>query len=362
MHPLRRACCALVAAALTATLAGAEAVQSAASLEPRAFRMGFTGFVYAVTAEAMGETTDFCRRHGDLIAHHLEGAAWAEMHAGQPLPAELLKKWSEHRVRKPEGGKVFLALSPGRGELKTAEKCVPLPPELKAVTYDDPAAVAAYTAYCERAIEYFQPDWLVIGIEMNELIRNKPAAWKAYLRLHEQTYHALKKKHPTLPIAASCSLHNLFKGGDAMFAEWQKLDAWNDFVAVSYYPFLAPSRTEPIDWLLAHLGTNPKPIAFVETNDSAENLPMPQAKVTIPGSPEKQLEYYQYLFTRAQERRFEFIVSFIHRDYDALWETIKAGAPELFKAWRDCGFVDENGKPRPALALWDEWLARPLRR
>src|SRR6185503_12517743 len=105
-----------------------------------------------------------------------------------------------------------------------------------------------------------------------------------------------------------------------------------------------------------------KPIAFVETNDSAEQLPLPQAKVTIPGSPENQLEYYRFLFATAQDRRFEFIVSFIHRDYDSLWETIKSSAPELFKAWRDCGFIDENGKARPALALWDEWLARPWKR
>lgn len=349
-------------ASRTATLSAAENAKPMPTPETRAFRMGFTGFVPAVTAEAMSETTDFCRRHGDLIAHHIEGAAWAEMHGGKPLPAEMLKKWSEHRVRKPESGKVYLALSPGRGELKIAEKCAPLPDALKFKSYDDSTVAAAYLDYCERAIEYFQPDWLVIGIEMNEIIRSNPAAWSAYVRLHEQTYRALKIKHPKLPIAASCSLHNLFKGGDAMFAEWQRLDAWNDFVAVSYYPFLAPSRTEPVDWLLAQLGANPKPIAFVETNDSAEELPMPQAKVTIPGSPEKQLEYYRFLFAHAQERRFEFIVSFIHRDYDALWETIKASAPEIFKAWRDCGFVDENGKARPALALWDEWLARPWRR
>jgi hypothetical protein len=61
-------------------------------------------------------TKDFCRKHGDLIAHHLEGAAWTEMHAGEALPAALLKKWSEHRDRKPDDGKVYLALSPRRGE------------------------------------------------------------------------------------------------------------------------------------------------------------------------------------------------------------------------------------------------------
>ena len=140
---------AFLAGALIAVFASTLPAADNVKPEPRHFRMGFTGFVHAMTADAMTETTDFCRRHGDLIAHHIEGAAWAEMHAGQPLPEEMLKKWAEKRVRKPDGGKVYLALSPGRGELKVAEKCAPLPDAWKFKTYDDPAAAAAYLAYCE---------------------------------------------------------------------------------------------------------------------------------------------------------------------------------------------------------------------
>lgn len=337
---------------------------SATAADPatRPFRMGFTGFVPAMTLEGFTSTKDFCRKHGDLIAHHLEGAAWTEMHAGQPIPADLLKKWKDHRGRTPDGGKVYLALSPGRGELKIADKCAPLARELKSKGYDDPAVIAAYLAYCEKAIDYFKPDWLVIGIEMNEVMTSNRTAWKGYLRLHEETWKALKKKHPKLLIAASCSLHNFHKGGDAGFAEWQKLDAWNDFVAVSYYPFLCADRTKPIDWLLEKVAPGKKPVSFVETNDAAEVLPMPQAKVTIQGTPEKQRDYYEHLFRLAERHRFEFIVSFIHQDYDSLWEAIKSTAPELFMAWRDCGFLDESGKPRPALTVWDAWFAKPWKR
>jgi hypothetical protein len=58
----------------------------------------------------------------------------------------------------------------------------------------------------------------------------------------------------------------------------------------------------------------------------------------------------------AQERRFWFVVYFIHRDYDLLWEKIKAVSPELFMAWRDCGLVDEAGKPRPAYQVWRRYF------
>jgi len=101
-----------LAAALLSVRSPAETPPVEAAKSTRPFRMGFTGFVPALTAEAFVGTRDFCRKHGDLIAHHLEGAAWTEMHAGEPLPAALLKKWNEHRERKPDEGKVYLALSP----------------------------------------------------------------------------------------------------------------------------------------------------------------------------------------------------------------------------------------------------------
>jgi|GEM_PF-6505553 len=37
---------------------------------------------------------------------------------------------------------------------------------------------------------------------------------------------------------------------------------------------------------------------------------------------------------------------------------IKKDAPELFMAWRDCGLIDEKGRERSALKVWNQWLAR----
>jgi hypothetical protein len=65
-------------------------------------------------------------------------------------------------------------------------------------------------------------------------------------------------------------------------------------------------------------------------NLGAKNCVVEKVRVTNTGAP-----YYE-----------SGTVAFIHRDYDPLWETIKNSAPELFKAWRDCGFLDESGKPR----------------
>lgn len=103
-----------------------------------------------------------------------------------------------------------------------------------------------------------------------------------------------------------------------------------------------------------------KPYAVVETNDAAERPPLPRAKVVIEGTQEKQAAYYRRLLDVARQHEFAFVISFIHQDYDALWEKIKATAPELFMAWRDCGLLDENGKARPAREVWADYFKQPL--
>ncbi len=80
------------------------------------------------------------------------------------------------------------------------------------------------------------------------------------------------------------------------------------------------------------------------------------AKMVIEGTPAKQEAYYRTLLELAQKREFAFVVSFVHQDYDALWERIKATSPELFVAWKDCGLLDEKGMARPAYRVWKEYF------
>ena len=58
----------------------------------------------------------------------------------------------------------------------------------------------------------------------------------------------------------------------------------------------------------------------------------------------------------AESRDFVFIINFVLRDYDALWE--KIGRTDLAAVWRDTGLYDENGLSRPALQAWQTALTR----
>jgi uncharacterized protein (TIGR03067 family) len=330
----------------------------------RAFRMGFTGFVYDITPAAVADSRKFVRENGDLLAHHIEGVPWAEAVSGKPFPRAVLDEWEGKRAATPPRGKVYLAVSPGRGDLKVADKAGPLPGELAGKAYDDPAVMTAYLNYCRRAVAFFKPDYLAIGIEVNEIHDRGAKAWQAYVTLHRHVYAGLKKDHPGMPVFASWTLHNMFKTRGAMLEGWKALMPHNDLVAVSYYPFFVPDRDRlaALDWMTGEFDGFKKPYAVVETNDAAERLPLPSVKVVIEGTPAKQEAYYRTLLGLAHKRDFAFVVSFVHQDYDALWGRIKASSPELFVAWKDCGLLDEKGKARPAYRVWKDYFDLPLRK
>src|SRR5262245_38311391 len=120
-----------VSVATNLQMLAAEPVTTSA-VRTRPFRMGFTAFPHDVTAEALNQTRQFVRTNADLIAHHIEGVPWAEALRDEPFPKELMADRETKRSMVPSGAKVYLAISPGRGELKLAEKgTTPLPPELQ---------------------------------------------------------------------------------------------------------------------------------------------------------------------------------------------------------------------------------------
>jgi hypothetical protein len=352
--------CCLILGGTRSTSRAQDASPETAKPAARPFRMGFTAFPHDVTSDAISQVRRFVGTNADLIAHHIEGVPWAEALRNEPFPAELMRDRETKRSMTPPGAMVYLAVSPGRGELKLAEKGVTLlPPELKSKSYDDPLVQKAFLYYCRRSIEFFKPDYLAIGIEVNEIYSTSKEKCLAYADLHRHVYQALKKENPNLPIFASYTLHSLIKARVEVLKSCQDLMAFNDLVAVSYYPFLADEKPErAFEWLFSNFDGFDKPYAMVETNEAAERLEFPKSGIIIDGSPGKQENYLRTLLGLAEKRRFKFVVLFIHQDYDPLWETIKSTAPELFMAWRDCGLIDELGRPRPAYGVWRQYLTR----
>ena len=333
----------------------------------RHFRMGFTGFPHDISMDAVLDARRFSRENADILAHHIEGVPWAEALHEEPFSKELVEEWSGKKEATPDGGKIYLAVSPGRGDLKVADKGLPLPEELQGKPYDHPLVKKAFLNYCRRAIDFFEPDYLGIGIEVNEIYQASPEKWRAYARLHRYVYGELKKRHAGLPIFASFTLHGMLNARgvarERMVAAFDEIEPQNDLVAVSFYPFVAGGTTKigaALKWMTDHFDRYEKPYAVAETGEAADRLTFPSTGQVVDGTPEKQTAYYRELLATARTGHFEFVISFLHRDYDAMWEKIKSGVPEFFMAWRDCGLVDEAGKPRPAYQVWKRYFDMPL--
>ncbi len=351
----------------------------APTAENRTFRMGFTPFVYDMTLEAVAATDKFIGENGDVVAQHMESVPWTEALSGAPFHPEIMKDWERRKKMARPGITIYAAVSPldmGRAKIaayRGEKEGMPLPLQFEGKELDDDLVKRAYLAYCRRVVEYFEPEFLGIGIEVNELFHNSPGKWPSYVALHKYVYEALKKDNPKLAVFASFTLHNMVNPGwkdRAEMAEaFKSLMPFNDLVGFSFYPFMCgisdPDKLdEPLAWLTSNFDTFGKPYAVAETGEATENIVLEFGgqEVTIYGSLELQRLYYEKLLKLAQDRKFKFVVSFLHRDYDALWEKIKAVSPSFFIAWRDCGLLDEKGQTRPAYDVWRRYLEMPLAR
>ena len=340
----------------------------------RAFYMGFTPFPSDITKEAHDDMAQFLKQNADIVAQHMESVPWTEALNGDPLPQGLMNAWNDRKNLTPPGAKVYLALNPGRNELAdywNKSEHDPLPEQFKGKTFSDPIVKKAYLNYCNRAIAFFHPDFMAIGIEVNELVFNAPQKFPAYAELHEYVYKELKKEHPTLPIFASVTLHGFLDtrrpqaDRDRSLEAIKKLMPFNDLVGISFYPFfgnLSDQVDASFNFLTEQFDEFKKPYAIAETGEAAEDLTlqMDGKPWHIHGTPAKQLDYYQKLFSLARRRPMKFIITFAYKDYDALWKKIASGTDPTFQAWQDTGLVDEKGARRPAYQLWKEFYDMPV--
>jgi hypothetical protein len=340
----------------------------------RTFYMGFTPFPADISLPALQEMQEFLPANSDIIAQHLEGVPWTEALNGQPFSEHLMNDWKGRIHYLPEGTKVYLAVSPldgGRADVAdyhgTTEH-MPLPPEFKGKAFDDPIVRKAYLSYCQRAADFFKPDYMAIGIEVNELFHHSPGKWEAYTRLNHYVYQELKKKYPNMLVFTTFTVHSMLNpqwtDREAMLAAYKGMMDSEDIIAISYYPFLDNPRVDANDafkWLFSNFDQYAKPYAVGETGESAQpiSLNVNGMDVHIEGSPSLQLDYYQALLAAAQKKHFKFVITFLHQDYDALWEKIKASSPAFFVAWRNCGLVDAKGNRRPAYDLWKKYFQMP---
>ncbi|HOT45821.1 MAG TPA: hypothetical protein PLC28_13115 [Spirochaetota bacterium] len=231
----------------------------------------------------------------------------------------------------------------------------------------------AYLNYCRSVINYFNPDYIAIGVEVNLVKHLIPAQWAAYVELQSETYATLESEYPALPKFVTLTGIDLVEGYSSanhtdQMAALADITPFTDYYAISLHPFFAeqPGAAIPADMFAkifsSTLNTDAKPVCITETSFPAQRLTMTayDPDITLAGTAAKQKEYFTLLLDEAHRLNLVFVVNFLVRDYDTLWRTTLGAPEDINKAWRDTEFYDEFGFRRPVLGLWEAYLALPV--
>jgi exo-beta-1,3-glucanase (GH17 family) len=189
------------------------------------------------------------------------------------------------------------------------------------------------------------------------------------MTLHRAVYTTLKASHPDLPLVVSVTGIDLLEGytdanhEDQMRALADLVD-YTDILGLSVYPYMTAYMTNVLPEAMFDdlAALTDKPLAITETGYPAQSFGINAEeglRLEFDSDTTKQERYIQLLLNEAQQHEFRFIINFVLRDYDALWRQIGANE-DLTIAWRDTGLYDEDGGERPALAVWREWLEKPV--
>jgi hypothetical protein len=310
-----------------------------------------------------------------MMAYHFdEGVPWPEAYDNKPYHENVEKELKHRKDMLRKGGKVYVATTPinferkGLADYWEKKEQIDRPGKWADMELDDPKIIQAYTNYCIKLIETFDPAYFVYGVEVNLLAANDPKAYKKFQTLASKVYPALKKRYPKLPIALSFYLH-----GPDRFEQSRDhikpLLPYTDLFAISTYPYMAYEADGyevddiPDDWLMQTKRLAPgKPFAIAENGYLAEDMKVLTKKMK--SSEADQKRYVERMLREAAELDAEFVVWFVVADYDKLWGVLKWAVlfNPLMRAWKDTGLYDGDLKPRPALEVWDEWLAKPVKR
>lgn len=337
----------------------------------RNYYLGFTPFPYDVSAEAQEYVYTKISTDADIILHHFDdGIPWEESLYDQDYHTNITVDWQYRISKTPLTHKKVVAVTPinfernGLALYKNAHGDQPLPTPWLFYNFNNPNVKTAYLNYCKRIIQNFNPDYIIIGIEVNLLINADETMnkWNAYLDLHKYVYSELKKIYPRLPIMVSLSGMDLINdyttaNNTLQLVGFNNILPYTDYFAISLYPFLSKYFAEsiPTDLFKLLFAMSSKPICITETGYPAQTFSIQGGSIVFNGSPEKQKNYIEQMFDACDNNDVRFIVNFVLRDYDELWEDF--GSPDdITKVWRDTGLYDENGNVRPSYEVWKNKL------
>lgn len=347
-------------------MGGVIAANEEATPRTRPFLMGFTRWPADLTLEGFLTSQNFAHEHGDIVSvMFIGGIPWPEALDNKPFSQDVRNNFA---YQPPAGKKIFLSISPLNKDRKDlapywGEKDnQPLPTPWSSYALNSPEVKRAYINFVLQAVKAMNPAYLAIGIENNVLLSHSAEKWAQLKELHRETYAAVKQQYPTLPVCFTTEVLHYKKlssdaKGSAQEAEVADLMQHSDLFAMSVYPHMSYDVPRPVPTDFFDFARQfHKPIAVSESGDTSRDVELKTFGLTLRGSEANQQQFVQLLLKTATRDKYRFVVLFATTDFDRLCDKLPKPIDDLARIWAYTGLQTAERKPKPALAVWDEYL------
>jgi hypothetical protein len=328
--------------------------------------MGFELWPADLSDEGLRVAQDFAYAHGDIVSVVLIGGVpWAEALDGKPFSKNVQDSLS---YRPPSGKKVFLSISPlDRDRRHLApywgdKENLPLPKPWDKEPLNSPRVKKAYLNFLLRAVQAMRPDYLAIGVESNVLLTREPNKWRQFKELYRESYRALKKSHPTLPIFFTTEVLHYKKltkeaKGTDQEREVTELMKQSDLFAMSVYPHMSADVPRPVPANFLDFATRFKrPVVVAESGMSAQDVELRSYATRLRGSEGDQYQFTELMLKTAARDYYDFVINFASTDFERLVARLQPPLDDLARIWAYTGMQTSDKRPKSASAVWDGFL------
>ena len=345
-------------------------VPTVAGPPTRSFYMGFTLWPADLSDEGQRTAQEFAYAHGDIVAVGLIGGIpWPEALDGKPFSKNVQDSLN---YRPPAGKKLFLSISPLDKDRRVLapywddKENLPLPKPWDKEPLNSPRVKKAYVNFVLRTVQSMKPDYLAIAVEANVLLTREPNKWRQFKELYRDSYRAVKKAYPTLPVFFTTEvLHykRLTKEAQGTNQEREVADLMkqSDLFAMSIYPHMSTELPRPIPANFFDFATRlKKPVAVAESGMTSRNVAMRSYGLVLNGSDADQAQFTEVLLKTAGRDKYEFVINFATTDFERLVIQLRPPQDDIARIWAFTGMQTGEKKPKPAQAYWDAYLRAKL--
>ncbi len=239
-------------------------------------------------------------------------------------------------------------------------------------SFANPQVRTAFTNYTLWIVRQFHPRYLGLASEINTYMDAHPEDAANYISLYHSVYALVKAEAPETQVFVTFQwedLNNLFasaaEGRKPYETNWEQVEIFEpnlDVWAISSYPFVAfPSGADiPANYYTPLLARTSKPLAVAEGGFTSRPNP------PLPGDQQSQVDYLNALHSQIGGERLAFWVYLLLNDFDMdsyakimRQQGLSAENIHTLGFFASVGLREFDGRPKPALHIWDSFRNNP---